>query len=142
MTKSDAMNEATVIVVRKPDNKGHVSCGEAYRLIGPLLETNGLAVGEVVEMADGFLFPIRPRTDAWDDTERNAVATGLASLGPLGYTGYIAQKLSGDGVEIDGGTVALGLAAVAAVTVFTVGGILVGVRGVRAIGRCLCARRG
>lgn len=135
------INELTVIVVRKDDAKRHVGNGEAFRLICPLFETNGIAVGEAIDLADGFLFSIRPRTDSWDDTERNAVVTGLSCLGSLGFSGYIAQEVLGNGLEIDGGTVALGLVALAATATLAIGGILIGARGIAAIGRHLRSRR-
>lgn len=136
------VNELTVIAVRKPDVEKYLSSGEAFRLIRPLLETNGLYVGDAIDLADGFLFPISPRGDAWDDTERNAIAAGVTCLGSLGFTGYIAQEVSVDGLEIDTGTVALGLAGVAVAAVLAVGVVLAGVGGIRAVGRRLGARRG
>lgn len=134
-----AMNELTVIVLRKDVHPKRVTNGEAFRLIRPLFESNGLEVGEPVDMADGFLFSIRPHTESWNDTERCAVMTGLSCLGSFGFAGYIAQEALADEVRIDGGTVALGLAALAATAVIAAGGIFACVKGVRAVGRRLCA---
>lgn len=134
------MNELTVIVLRKDVHPKRVTNGEAFRLIRPLFESNGLEVGEPVDMADGFLFSIRPRTEAWNDTERSAVMTGLSCLGSFGFSGYIAQRALEDEVCIDGGTVALGLAALVATAALAIGSVTVGVKGIRAVGRCLFAR--
>lgn len=134
-----AMNELTVIVLRKDVHPKRVTNGEAFRLIRPLFESNGLEVGEPVDMADGFLFSIRPHTESWNDTERCAVMTGLSCLGSFGFAGYIAQEALADEVRIDGGTVALGLAALAATAVIAAGGIVACVKGARAVGRRLCA---
>lgn len=133
------MNELTVIVLRKDVHPKRVTNGEAFRLIRPLFESNGLEVGEPVDMADGFLFSIRPHTESWNDTERCAVMTGLSCLGSFGFAGYIAQEALADEVRIDGGTVALGLAALAATAVIAAGGIFACVKGTRAVGRRLCA---
>lgn len=133
------MNELTVIVLRKAVHPKRVTNGEAFRLIRPLFESNGLEVGEPVDMADGFLFSIRPHTESWNDTERCAVMTGLSCLGSFGFAGYIAQEALADEMRIDGGTVALGLVALAATAVIAAGGVFVCVKGVRAIGRRLCA---
>lgn len=133
------MNELTVIVLRKDVHPKRVTNGEAFRLIRPLFESNGLEVGEPVDMADGFLFSIRPHTESWNDTERCAVMTGLSCLGSFGFAGYIAQEALADEMRIDGGTVALGLVALAATAVIAAGGVFVCVKGVRAIGRRLCA---
>lgn len=126
------MNELMVIVLRKAAAARHVSNGEAFRLIRPLFESNGLEVGEPIDLADGFLFSIRPHTESWNDAERCAVMTGLSCLGSFGFSGYIAQKALEDEVHIDGGTVVLGLAALAAI---------VGVKGIRAVGRHLFAMK-
>lgn len=134
------LNELTVIVLREAGGAGHVANGEAFRLIRPLFESNGLEVGEPVDLADGFLFSIRPHTEAWNDTERSAIMTGLSCLGSFGFSGYIAQKALEDEVCIDGGTVALGLAALAATAALAIGSVIVGVKGIRAIGRHLFAR--
>lgn len=134
------MNELTVIVFRKAGSTGHVANGEAFRLIQSLLESNGLEVGEPIDLADGFLFSIRPRTEAWNDTERCAVMTGLSCLGPFGFSGYIAQRVLEDEVRIDGGTVALGLAALVATATLAIGGVIVGAKGIRAVGKRLFAR--
>lgn len=134
------LNELTVIVLRKAGSTGHVANGEAFRLIRPLFESNGLEVGEAIDLADGFLFSIRPRTEAWNDTERCAVMTGLSCLGSFGFSGYIAQRALEDEVRIDGGTVALGLAALVATVALAIGGTIVGVKGIRAVGRRLFAR--
>lgn len=98
------MNELTVIVLRKDVHPKRVTNGEAFRLIRPLFESNGLEVGEPVDMADGFLFSIRPHTESWNDTERCAVMTGLSCLGSFGFAGYIAQEALTDEVRIDDGT--------------------------------------
>ena len=134
------LSELTVIVLRKAGSAGHVANGEAFRLIRPLFESNGLEVGEPVDLADGFLFSIRPRTEAWNDTERSAVMTGLSCLGSFGFSGYIAQRALEDEVQIDGGTVTLGLAALAVTVAVAIGGVIVGAKGIRAIGRHLFAR--
>lgn len=134
------MNELTVIVLRKADSTGHVANGEAFRLIRSLFESNGLKVGEPIDLADGFLFSIRPRTEAWNDTERCAVMTGLSCLGSFGFSGYIAQRVLEDEVRIDGGTVALGLAALVATATLAIGGVIVGAKGIRAVGKRLFAR--
>lgn len=133
------MNELTVIVLRKDVHPKRVTNGEAFRLIRPLFESNGLEVGEPVDMADGFLFSIRPHTGSWNDTERCAVMTGLSCLGSFGFAGYIAQEALAEEVQIDGGTVALGLIALAATAAIAAGGIFACVKGVRAVGRRLCA---
>ena len=135
------MNELTVIVLRKAGSTGHVANGEAFRLIRSLFESNGLEVGEPIDLADGFLFSIRPRTEAWNDTERCAVMTGLSCLGSFGFSGYIAQRVLEDEVRIDGGTVALGHAALVATATLAIGGVIVGAKGIRAIGRRLCSGR-
>lgn len=135
----NSMEELTVIVLRKAGATRHATNGEAFRLIRPLFESNGLEVGEPVEMADGFLFTVRPHTEFWNDTERCAVMTGLSCLGSFGFAGYIAQEALADEVQIDGGTVALGLVALAATAVIAAGGVFVCVKGFRAIGRRLCA---
>lgn len=135
------MNELTVIVLRKAGSTGHVANGEAFRLIRSLFESNGLEVGEPIDLADGFLFSIRPRTEAWNDTERCAVMTGLSCLGSFGFSGYIAQEALTDGAQIDSGTVALGLVALAATAAIAVGGAFACVKGIRAIGRHLCLRK-
>lgn len=134
-----AMNELTVIVLRKDVHPKRVTNGEAFRLIRPLFESNGLEVGEPVDMADGFLFSIRPHTESWNDTERCAVMTGLSCLGSFGFAGYIAQEALADEARIDGGTVALGLAVIAATAVIAAGGIFACVKSARAVGRRLCA---
>lgn len=136
-----AMNELTVIVLRKDVHPKRVTNVEAFRLIRPLFESNGLEVGEPVDMADGFLFSIRPHTESWNDTERCAVMTGLSCLGSFGFAGYIAQEALTDEVRIDGGTVALGLIALAATAVIAVGGVFFCVKGFRAISGHLCAKR-
>lgn len=133
------MNELTVIVLRKDVHPKRVTNGEAFRLIRPLFESNGLEVGEPVDMADGFLFSIRPHTGSWNDTERCAVMTGLSCLGSFGFAGYIAQEALAEEVQIDGGTVALGLIALAATAAIAAGGIFACVKGIRAVGRRLCA---
>lgn len=133
------VSELTVIVLRKDVHPKRVTNGEAFRLIRPLFESNGLEVGEPVDMADGFLFPIRPHTESWNDTERCAVMTGLSCLGSFGFSGYIAQEALADGAQIDGGTVALGLVALAATAAIAVGGVLACMKGARAVGRRLCA---
>lgn len=137
----DDMNELTVIVVRKADAKRHVTDGEAFRLIRPLFETNGLEVGDAIDLEDGFLFSIRPRTESWNGTERDAIMAGLSCLESLGFSGYIAQKVLEDEVPIDACAVALGVVALVAGTAVVAGGILAGVKGIRAIGRHLFARR-
>lgn len=134
------MNELTVIVLRKAGSTGHVANGEAFRLIRSLFESNGLEVGEPIDLADGFLFSIRPRTEAWNDTERCAVMAGLSCLGSFGFSGYIAQRVLEDEVRIDGGTVALGLAALVASATLAIGGVIVGAKGIRAVGKRLFAR--
>lgn len=136
----NSMEEFTVFLLRKEGHPKHVTNGEAFRLIRPLFESNGLEVGEPIDLADGFLFSVRPRTESWNDAERCAVMTGLSCLGSFGFSGYIAQKALEDEVCIDGGTVALGLAALAVTTAIVAGGIIVGVKGIRAIGRHLFAR--
>ena len=68
-----------------------------------------------------------------------AVMTGLSCLGSFGFSGYIAQEALADGAQIGGGTVALGLAALAATAAIAVGGVYACVKGVRAVGRRLCA---
>lgn len=133
------VSELTVIVLRKDVHPKRVTNGEAFRLIRPLFESNGLEVGEPVDMADGFLFSIRPHTESWNDTERCAVMTGLSCLGSFGFSGYIAQEALADEVRIDGGTVALGLVALAATAAIAVGGVFACVKGARAVGRRLCA---
>ncbi len=133
------MNELTVIVLRKDVHPKRVTNGEAFRLIRPLFESNGLEVGEPVDMADGFLFSIRPHTESWNDTERCAVMTGLSCLGSFGFSGYIAQRALEDEIQIDGGTVALGLIALAATSVIAACSIFACVKGAHAIGRRLCA---
>lgn len=133
------VSELTVIVLKKDEHSKHVTNGEAFRLIRPLFESNGLEVGEPVDMADGFLFSIRPHTESWNDTERCAVMTGLSCLGSFGFAGYIAQEALADEMRIDGGAVALGLVALAATAVIAAGGIFFCVKGVRAIGMRLCA---
>ena len=135
----NGMEEFTVIVFRKDGGCRHVTNEEAFRLIRPLFEYNGLEVGEPVDIADGFLFSIRPHTESWNDTERCAVITGLSCLGSFGFAGYIAQEALADEVRIDGGTVALGLVALAATAAVAIGGVIIGAKGVRAIGRHLCA---
>lgn len=137
----DDMNELTVIVVRKADAKRHVTNGEAFRLIRPLFETNGIEVGDAIDLEDGFLFSIRPRTESWNDTERDAIMAGLSCLESLGFSGYIAQKVLEDEVPIDACAVTLGVVALVAGTAVVAGGILAGVKGIRAIGRHLFARR-
>ncbi len=137
----DDMNELTVIVVRKADAKRHVTDGEAFRLIRPLFETNGLEVGDAIDLEDGFLFSIRPRTESWNGTERDAIMAGLSCLGSLGFSGYIAQKVLEDEVPIDACAVALGVVALVAGTAVVAGGIFAGVKGISAIGRHLFARR-
>lgn len=133
------VSELTVIVLRKDVHPKRVTNGEAFRLIRPLFESNGLEVGEPVDMADGFLFSIRPHTEPWNDTERCAVMTGLSCLGSFGFSGYIAQEALADGSQIDGGTVALGLVAIAASAAIAAGGVLACMKGARAVGRRLCA---
>lgn len=135
------MNELTVIVLRKDVHPKRVTNGEAFRLIRPLFESNGLEVGEPVDMADGFLFSIRPHTESWNDTERCAVMTGLSCLGSFGFSGYIAQEALTDGAQIDSGTVALGLVALAATAAIAAGGAFACVKGIRAVGRHLCLRK-
>lgn len=137
----DDMNELTVIVVRKADAKRHVTDGEAFRLIRPLFETNGIEVGDAIDLEDGFLFSIRPRTESWNGTERDAIMAGLSCLGSLGFSGYIAQKVLEDEVPIDACAVALGVVALAATAALAAGGIIACVKGGRAIGRRLLARR-
>lgn len=137
----NSMEEFTVFVLRKEGHPKHVTNGEAFRLIRPLFESNGLEVGEPVDLADGFLFSIRPRTEAWNEAERCAVMTGLSCLGSFGFSGYIAQEALADGAQIDSGTVALGFAALAATAALTIGSVIVGVKGIRAIGRHLFAMK-
>lgn len=137
----DDMNELTVIVVRKADAKRHVTDGEAFRLIRPLFETNGIEVGDAIDLEDGFLFSIRPRTESWYGTERDAIMAGLSCLGSLGFSGYIAQKVLEDEVSVDAASVALGVVALAATAALAAGGIIACVKGGRAIGRRLLARR-
>lgn len=137
----DDMNELTVIVVRKADAKRHVTDGEAFRLIRPLFETNGIEVGDAIDLEDGFLFSIRPRTESWNGTERDAIMAGLSCLGSLGFSGYIAQKVLEDEVSVDAASVALGVVALAATAALAAGGIIACVKGGRAIGRHLFARR-
>lgn len=137
----DDMNELTVIVVRKADAKRHVTNGEAFRLIRPLFETNGIEVGDAIDLEDGFLFSIRPRTESWNGTERDAIMAGLSCLGSLGFSGYIAQKVLEDEVSVDAASVALGVVALAATAALAAGGIIACVKGGRAIGRRLLARR-
>lgn len=134
-------NEVTVIVLRKPDCGRHVDNGEAFRLVRPLFETNGLETGDFANLANGFLFSVQPRTETWNGTERDAIMAGLSCLGSLGFSGYIAQKVLEDEVPIDAGAVALGVVALVAGTAVVAGGILAGVKGIRAIGRHLFARR-
>lgn len=134
-------NEVTVIVLRKPDCGRHVDNGEAFRLVRPLFETNGLEVGDFANLANGFLFSVQPRTETWDGSERDALAAGLSCLGSIGFSGYIAQKALENEVPIDAGMVALGVVALVAGTAVVAGGILAGVKGIRAIGRHLFARR-
>lgn len=134
-------NEVTVIVLRKPDCGRHVDNGEAFRLVRPLFETNGLDVGDFANLANGFLFSIRPRTESWNGAERDAIMAGLSCLGSLGFSGYIAQKVLEDEVVIDAETVALGLVALAATAALAAGGIVACVKGVRAFGRHLGAGR-
>lgn len=136
----NSMEELTVIVLRKDGGCRHVTNEEAFRLIRPLFESNGLEVGEPVDMADGFLFSIRPHTESWNDTERCAVMTGLSCLGSFGFAGYIAQEALADEMRIDGGTVALGLVALAATAAVAIGGVIIGAKGVLAIGRHLFAK--
>ena len=133
----NSMEEFTVFLLRKEGHPKHVTNGEAFRLIRPLFESNGLEVGEPIDLADGFLFSVRPRTESWNDAERCAVMTGLSCLGSFGFSGYIAQKALEDEVCIDGGTVALGLAALAATAAVAIGGVFAGVKGIRAVGRYL-----
>ena len=137
----DDMNELTVIVVRKADAKRHVTDGEAFRLIRPLFETNGIEVGDAIDLEDGFLFSIRPRTESWNGTERDAIMAGLSCMGSLGFSGYIAQKVLEDEVSVDAASVALGVVALAATAALAAGGIIACVKGGRAIGRRLLARR-
>lgn len=137
----DDMNELTVIVVRKVDAKRHVTDGEAFRLIRPLFETNGIEVGDAIDLEDGFLFSIRPRTESWNGTELDAIMAGLSCLGSLGFSGYIAQKVLEDEVSVDAASVALGVVALAATAALAAGGIIACVKGGRAIGRRLLARR-
>lgn len=135
------VSELTVIVLKKDGHSKHVTNGEAFRLIRPLFESNGLEVGEPVDMADGFLFSIRPHMESWNDTERCAVMTGLSCLGSFGFAGYIAQEILADEMRIDGGTVALGLVALAATAAIAVGSAFACVKGIRAVGRHLCLRK-
>lgn len=60
----NSMEEFTVFVLRKEGLPKHVTNGEAFRLIRPLFESNGLEVGEPVDLADGFLFSIRPHSES------------------------------------------------------------------------------
>lgn len=92
-------------------------------------------------MEDGFLFSIRPRTESWNGTERDAIMAGLSCLGSLGFSGYIAQKVLEDEVSVDAASVALGVVALAATAALAAGGIIACVKGGRAIGRRLLARR-
>lgn len=133
------LSELTVIVLRKDGCARHVTNEEAFRLIRPLFESNGLEVGKPIDMADGFLFSIRPHSESWDDTERCAVLTGLSCLGSFGFSGYIAQEALADGAQIDGGTVALGLVALAATAAIAVGGVFACAKVIRAVGRRLRA---
>lgn len=135
------VSELTVIVLRKDVHPKRVTNGEAFRLIRPLFESNGLEVGEPVDLADGFLFSIRPHSESWNDTERCAVMTVLSCLGSFGFSGYIAQEALTDGAQIDSGTVALGLVALAATAAIAVGGAFACVKGIRAVGRHLCLRK-
>jgi hypothetical protein len=135
------VSELTVIVLRKDVHPKRVTNGEAFRLIRPLFESNGLEVGEPVDLADGFLFSIRPHSESWNDTERCAVMTGLSCLGSFGFSGYIAQEALTDGAQIDSGTVALGLVALAATAAIAAGGAFACVKGIRAVGRHLCLRK-
>lgn len=135
------VSELTVIVLRKDVHPKRVTNGEAFRLIRPLFESNGLEVGEPVDLADGFLFSIRPHSESWNDTERCAVMTGLSCLGSFGFSGYIAQEALTDGAQIDSGTVTLGLVALAATAAIAVGGAFACVKGIRAVGRHLCLRK-
>lgn len=135
------VSELTVIVLRKDVHPKRVTNGEAFRLIRPLFESNGLEVGEPVDLADGFLFSIRPHSESWNDTERCAVVTGLSCLGSFGFSGYIAQEALTDGAQIDSGTVTLGLVALAATAAIAVGGAFACVKGIRAVGRHLCLRK-
>ena len=135
------VSELTVIVLRKDVHPKRVTNGEAFRLIRPLFESNGLEVGEPVDLVDGFLCSIRPHSESWNDTERCAVMTGLSCLGSFGFSGYIAQEALTDGAQIDSGTVALGLVALAATAAIAVGGAFACVKGIRAVGRHLCLRK-
>lgn len=135
----NSKEEFTVFVLRKEGPPKHVTNGEAFRLICPLFESNGLEVGEPVDLADGFLFSIRPHSESWNDTERCAVMTGLSCLGSFGFAGYIAQEALTNEVRIDGGTVAFGLAAFAATSIIAACGIFACVKGARTVGRRLCA---
>lgn len=137
----DSLEEFTVIVLRKAEGTGHVTNGEAFRLIRPLFKSNGLEVGEPIDLADGFLFSIRPHTESWNDAERCAVMTGLSCLGSFGFSGYIAQRVLEDEICIDGGTVALGLAALVATATLAIGGVIVGAKGIRAVGKRLFAMK-
>ena len=80
----NSKEELTVFVLRKEGHPKHVANGEAFRLIRPLFESNGLEVGEPIDLVDGFLFSIRPHSESWNDTERCAVMTGLSCLGSFG----------------------------------------------------------
>lgn len=135
----NSKEELTVFVLRKEGHPKHVTNGEAFRLIRPLFESNGLEVGEPVDLVDGFLFSIRPHSESWNDTEHCAVVTGLSCLGSFGFSVYIAQEALADGAQIDSGTVALGLVTLAATAAIAVGGAFACVQGIRAVGRCLCA---
>lgn len=137
----NSMEEFTVFVLRKEGHPKHVTNGEAFRLIRPLFESNGLEVGEPVDLVDGFLFSIRPHSESWNDTERCAVMTGLSCLGSFGFYVYIAQEALADGAQIDSGTVALGLVALAATAAIVVCGAFACVKGIRAVGRHLCLRK-
>lgn len=137
----NSMEEFTVFVLRKEGLPKPVTNGEAFRLIRPLFESNGLEVGEPVDLADGFLFSIRPHSESWNDTERCAVMTGLSCLGSFGFSGYIAQEALADGAQIDSGTVALGLVALAATAAIAVGSAFACVKGIRAVGMHLCLRK-
>lgn len=67
--------------------------------------------------------------------------TGLSCLGSFGFSGYIAQEALTDGAQIDSGTVALGLVALAATAAIAVGSAFACVKGIRAVGRHLCLRK-
>lgn len=70
-------NEVTVIVLRKPDCGRHVDNGEAFRLVRPLFETNGLEVGDFANLANGFLFSVHPRTETWDGSSAMRLRRGF-----------------------------------------------------------------